>query len=488
VPTSVKRNLLFGLITLTILFIVFELALRLVVQLSVDYVSRKDDVNYEYKLWQMHLFDSFMGMQESDPDLFWRMKPGYRSSFIYVNQQGFSGPEIRPRQPNEYRILFLGDSTPLGLGLAKSTDSFVWQVRALLQKKMTDRQIVVINGSVAGYTSWQCRRVLELKGEELKPDLVITYFGNNDPSYNGYLSDRELSDMTKRSSRLNKLLGRSYGYQLLKNVVLKLRETTPATGVVKERVSVSEFGENLSAIKMWCDRNGCRLMTCSVPTPNLWPPGIQFKTFAGGKDRAGRMVMADDMRLDFAESWSLCLDTLLLPGASDQWAERAYSAAPSDTAPALTEPVYRRQLAEAPDDPRLQNNLAVSLWKQGMDSVQYLFAALGRDSLNAALWYNLGIEFYHNNPTEAAKYLKRAQELDRYSLRIKAGYNQALRDFSSANAVELIDLENLYLGLPQREYFVDHCHPTSVGHTLLARQIVQSITNSLQQHGRLAPK
>lgn len=229
-------------------------------------------------------------------------------------------------------------------------------------------------------------------------------------------------------------------------------------------------------------------MTCSVPTPNLWPPGIQFKAFAGGKDRAGRLVMADDIRLDFARPWSLCLDTLLLPGASDQWARQVYSMAPRDTAPALTELVYRRQLAEAPDDPRLQNNLAVSLWRQGLDSVQYLFAALGRDSLNATLWYNLGIESYRNDSAAAALYLKRARELDRYSLRIKAGYNQALRDLSSANSVELIDLENLYLGLPEREYFVDHCHPTSVGHTLLARQIVQSITNSLQQHGRPAPK
>lgn len=475
---TANRNLLFGLITLVILFIVFELALRLVVHLSVDYVSHKDDVNYEYKLWQMHLFDSFMDMQESDPDLFWKMRPGYRSSFIYVNRQGFPGPDIHPRQPNEYRILFLGDSTPLGLGLAKSTDSFVWQVRALLKKAMIDRQVVVINGSVAGYTSWQCRKLLELRGDELKPDLVITYFGNNDPSYNGYLSDRELFDMSRHYSRLNKLLGESYGYQFLKNLVLKLKKTTLATGEVKERVSMPEFRENLLAIKAWCDGNSCSLMVCSVPTPNLWPPGIQFRVFAGGKDSAGRLVMADDMRRDFAEPWDLCLDTLLLPGTSDQWARRAYSTALRDTVPAMSEQVYRRKLAEAPDDPRLQNNLAVSLWRQGLDSVQYLFAALRHDSLNAIIWYNLGVESYHKNPTETANYLMRAKELDHYSLRIKAGYNQALRDFSSSNSIPLIDLENLFFGLPEREYFVDHCHPTGIGHILIARQIVQSITSS----------
>jgi lysophospholipase L1-like esterase len=480
VPTAAKRNLLFGLIALAILLIVFELAFRLFVHLSVDYLSSKDDINYEYKLWQMHLFDSFMGMQESDPDLFWRMKPGYRSSFIYVNKFGFSGPEIGSKQPNEYRILFIGDSTPLGLGLTKSTDSFVWQVRALLQKEMPSRQVVVINGSVAGYTSWQCRKLLELRGDELKPDVVITYFGNNDPSYNGYLSDRELSEMGRHYGALNKLLGKSYGYQFLKNIVLKLRDTTPATCDAKERVSVPEFRENLTAIKMWCDRNGCRLMICSVPTPNLWPPGVQFKAFAGGKDSAGRLVMADDIRQNFSNPWDLCLDTLLLPSTSDQWAKHVYLMAPGDTTPALSEQTYRQQLLETPDDPRILNNLAVSLWKQGLDSVQYLFAALDHDSLNAAIWYNLGIESYYKDQIEAVKYLGRAKELDHYSLRIKLEYNQALRDFCSSNGLPLIDLDKLLLGLPEKEYFVDHCHPTGRGHDLFARQIVRSITSALQ--------
>jgi hypothetical protein len=139
---------------------------------------------------------------------------------------------------------------------------------------------------------------------------------------------------------------------------------------------MQEFRENLLAIKAWCDRKGCRLMTCSIPTPDLWPPGIQFKAFAGGKDSAGRLVMADNMQQYLAEPWDLCLDTLLLPGTSDQWARRVYSTNLSNTAPALEERAYRRQLAEPPDDPRLQNNLAVSLWRQGLNSVQHLLGVL----------------------------------------------------------------------------------------------------------------
>jgi lysophospholipase L1-like esterase len=481
VKSLIRRNLLFGLIAVSLLLIILELILRLAVHVSVDYISRKDDVNYEYRLWQMHLFDSFMGMQEFDPDLFWRMKAGYRSAFVYVNELGFSGPEVKPRQPNEFRILFLGDSTPLGLGLPKSTGSFVWQVRALVQKAIPDRSIVVINGAVAGYTSWQCRRLLELRGKELQPDLVITYFGNNDASYNGYLSDRQLAEMTRNYGWINRILGKSYCYQLLKNLILRFKEPPLAIGKPKERVSVTEFRDNLEAIGSWCHQNGCGLMTCSVPTPNLWPPGVQFKVFASGKDNAGRLVMPETMLREISAPWELCLDTTLLPGTSDQWTQRVYAASRGDTlAPAVAELAFRSLLMKSPRDPRLQNNLAVSLWREGRDSAQYLQGALAIDSLQPVPWYNLGVELYRSKPAEAIPYLRMAKELDHYSLRIKAEYNLAMRDFCATMGTPLVDLERAFDGLPEREYFVDHCHPTSEGHELIARQIAQTITKSMR--------
>ncbi len=476
---SSKRNILFACAALVILFALVELTLRLVVQVSVDYLSQNDDVNYEYKLWQMHLFDSAMEMQEFDPDLFWKMKPGYRSPFVYINSDGFSGPEIRERQPNEFRVLFLGDSTPLGVGLPKSTGSFVWQTRALLQDAMPDRAVVVINGSAAGYTSWQCRKLLELKGDELNPDLVITYFGNNDASYNGYLSDRELYNLTRRYGAVNRLLAKSYTYQLIKSIALKVKSGVPADAKLKERVSVSEFGDNLQAIRNWCENHQCKLAVCSIPTPDLWPPGIQFKVFTGGKDASGRLVMAESMQKDLAESWNLCLDTLLLPGVTDVWSSLVYKSGNGDTkSPEQLEKSCREQLRSTPNDPRLLNNLGVALWRQGRDSLSYFRQALEIDSLNPAPWYNLGIEEYHSDSQQAVRCLEQAKELDRYSLRTKAAYNQKLRDFCTSREVTFIDLVKDFAGLPETEYFVDHCHPTAKGHALIAREIAEAVTGT----------
>lgn len=486
---SAARNLVFGVAAVVLAFLIIEVALRLVVNLSFDYLARKDDINYEYKLWQMHLFDSFMGMQEPDAELFWKLKPGYRSSFVQVNRQGFAGPDIQPKRSREFRILFIGDSTPLGLGLAKSSDSFVWLVQDLLQSEVTDRKVVVINGSVAGFTSWQCRRLLELRGEELQPDLVITYCGNNDPSYNGYLSDRQLSELAGRRSWLNDLLGKSYGYELLKEAMLKLRDAAPATSELQPRVSVQEYRENLRAVKAACDRIGCQLAICSIPTPYLWPPGIQFKVFASGKDSAGRLVMADSLRQGLNSQWDLCLDTLLLPGISDLWAKRVYSEAESDSdSPATRERELRRELSRFPHDPRLLNNLATAIWRQGRDSVDCLQAALLADSLNPVPWYNLGVLLYRKDYAAAIKYLDRARDLDNYSLRIKSTYNRALRGLCVDAAVPLIDLETIFRDLPENKYYVDHCHPTAAGHELIARRIATAVSTMIAQRSAVAPE
>ena len=48
-----------------------------------------------------------------DPLLFWSLKPGAQAAdgTIWVNQQGLRGPEVGHKQPGEYRILSLGEST-----------------------------------------------------------------------------------------------------------------------------------------------------------------------------------------------------------------------------------------------------------------------------------------------------------------------------------------------------------------------------------------
>lgn len=474
--TSRRRQYVFAAAATILAFVLVELLLRVVVNLSVDYLSRREDVNFEYRLWQMHLFNNFMGMQEPDGDLFWKLRASYRDGFISTNSEGFSGTEIDDRQPNEFRILFLGDSTPLGLGLERSELSFVRQLETGLRKEVPGRRITVINAAVAGYTSWQCRKQLELFGDELQPDLVITYFGNNDPSINGYLSDRQLYEQTRYFGWVNRLLAHSYLYQALKTVVLKLRTTGASNRQLVPRVSVAENADNLAAIAAWCRRHQTELMICTVPTPSLWPPGIQFKIFSRGKDSEERLVMADEMQANLESQWALCLDTTLLPGLSDQWTRRVYNLGYQDRG-SLPELIAQHQarLQAMPDDARLWNNLGVLRWRNREPAADDFRRAIALDPLQPSPRYNLGIALLNTDSSAASLALAEAQELDNYSLRIKADYNANYRQFGRNNSIAVIDLETALAGLSEREYFVDHCHPTLRGHELIARRLVDTI-------------
>ncbi len=479
--SSTKRNWIFGITATLLLLLILELLLRVAVNLSADYLSRRENINHEYKLWQMHLFNSFLGMNEPDPDLFWRLKRNYHNDFISVDSLGFAGPEVGEKRPNEYRILFLGDSTPLGIGLNKSDESFVRQLESLLGTRLPDRRINVVNASVAGYTSWQCRKQLELIGTRLQPDLVLTYFGNNDPSINGYLSDRQLYDQTRLSGKLNRVLAHSYIYQFLKSLVLGLKSKSTANATLVPRVTVDEARDNLTAIHSWCDTAGCALMICTVATPDLWPPGIQFKVFSGGKDSKGRLIMADELQGTLLDQWSLCLDTTLLPGQTDQWTAHVYESSFRDgRSPSESAAEYRRLLERTPSSARLWNNLGVALWQEGLEADSMFAQAMALDSLSAIAAYNAGIAALRRNPVEAEALLKRAKELDNYSLRIKTSYNDQYRHFCWDNGLPLADIEQLFAGLPETEYFVDHCHPTLSGHELIAGELVEMVLKQVR--------
>jgi lysophospholipase L1-like esterase len=460
----------FALVAVILLFIILEIGLRLLLGISTEFLQRREDIAYEHKLWQLQLFDSFMGMHRSDPELFWRMKPNFTSSLLETNSDGFIGPEIRPKKPGEYRIVFLGDSTPLGIGLPDWSESFVFQAGDLLET-VRSGSVTVINTSTAGYTSWQCRRLLELEGDRLEPDLVVTYIGNNDPSINGHISDRQLYELTSEFAGLKRVLAKSYLYQVLKGFWLSLRTGGDQAELVP-RVAVTEFGENLAAIAAWCRQRNVDLAVCTVPTPLLWPPAIQFKPFALGKDVQGRLVMSEEMRSDIGGQWALCLDSLLLPGREDVWTSRVYASAYVDKGdPILTERFYRQQLETDPKNPQYLNNLAVVIWRQGGDASPYLKAALEQDPDNPAILYNLGIVNYRSDPALAGDYLSRARELDDYSLRIKSDYNETMRDFGTEHNIMLIELVRLFADKPESEYFVDHCHPTEKGHRLIADRL-----------------
>lgn len=134
-------------------------------------------------LQSMPLPEQAAGLLRDDPDLFWSLRPGasvnWKGQVANVNSQGLRGPEVAPKQPGEFRILSLGESTTFGVGVADDA-TYSARLEGLLAGRHPGRRVSVLNAGVSAWSSFQSLKFLELRGLELQPDLVLIYHEVND--------------------------------------------------------------------------------------------------------------------------------------------------------------------------------------------------------------------------------------------------------------------------------------------------------------------
>ncbi len=112
-------------------------------------------------------------------------EPNFRGrwdgTWYAINSLGFRGPEVVPeKSPNEFRVICVGDSCTFGKAVTEG-ETYPRQLEALLAAELTDgRQPVVVNCGVNGYSGAQYLRMLQWRGLELKPDVVIVGYNLND--------------------------------------------------------------------------------------------------------------------------------------------------------------------------------------------------------------------------------------------------------------------------------------------------------------------
>jgi len=95
-----------------------------------------------------------------------------------TNSLGFrEQEEVTVPKGDEFRILALGDSVTVGIGVP-AEDTYVAQLRKLLQPAA--KPIRTINAGVAGYSVWQEVDLLEETRHAVQPDLVTLAFYWND--------------------------------------------------------------------------------------------------------------------------------------------------------------------------------------------------------------------------------------------------------------------------------------------------------------------
>ncbi len=168
--------------TIFFLFILAEIALRMM-------------SNYNYNVYlgnRKEHFSIYKWLGNDDP-LKYELKPNSQFSNEYINSLGFKDVYENIEKPNNtYRILVLGDSVTQAPGI-ELNKTYV----KILEKKLNEnssKKFEVWNLGVSGYDLFQESILLERKGINLNPDLVIVGFILNDIANTqvAYMNDKEI--------------------------------------------------------------------------------------------------------------------------------------------------------------------------------------------------------------------------------------------------------------------------------------------------------
>ncbi len=456
--------------------------------------------------WQATFLASLFSWHEPDSDLLWRFRANLDNEFIRTNSIHLLGDEISRKKQNTFRVLLLGDSSPVGLGLKNHELAFGALLERSLENSFPDSIAVeIINASVSGYTSEQLCRFLDTDGRRLDPDAIILYCGNNDASISGYRSDRDLFE-DQRLVALRNLSAKLATYRLLRGCYASVSGGEESGGAdLVRRVTEAQFAENIKSIASACLQKGVPLYICKPPVPRLWPAGLQFKIFTRLTDEQGQLLFPHVMRQLVGRELKYCISAERfdsLYGIGDKITREVFASAEVDNmTPRDAIADYSSRLLIDSCSVIDLNNLAVALWQDGQyEQADSLFRSAYRhyqekykdmsdptiQAASSPILYNLGINLLslENGPHateiaeggEAELFLDSALKADFFSLRIKPEYLNAIDRLNRADYVRVVDLPRLFAASGSEKLFIDHCHPTAEGHQLIASLLHEMIT------------
>lgn len=504
-----KKRVFAGVIFVALLGIL-ELGARLTIDSAAD-----PTVPALRSGWQTQFFRSIFDWHEPDPQLLWRFRPNLHNQLIMTNSRCLIADETDyEKPPRTARILVLGDSSPVGLGLKDRSGAFPQVLKRQLQRAVPpETRIDVINAAVSGYTSEQIARFLDIEGRRYQPDYVVLYCGNNDASVSGPYSDQDLLE-SQRLGHVRQLLSHSAVYRLLRSMLVhrKPSSSDDAGKDLVPRVSPRRFGENLRRIAHVCRQVGARLLVVVPPVPYLWPAALQFRPLRHLTGESGELIFPAQMQDLFSRRIMYCIDEgqfTEFHGGIDYFTQLVFRSAPTDSMTAVDAVQWWRAAARQDPDPVVLNNLGVSLWRirafEEADSVlelarhtyissSSLRPGLLREAAGAPILFNRGVNLLAasgfdtvgvvNLISPAGCLLDSALQADWMSLRIKRPYVEALMALGLSDEAVVIDPARSFRAAGGERLFIDHCHPTEKGHWLIADALAAAIMESLP---RVAP-
>jgi lysophospholipase L1-like esterase len=255
---SKRKLLLFSVISIVLFFGLVEVVVRLTLP----------PVNSLQLIIELpgQIVDRDVSIFESDPVLFWKLRPGIKEEWwdytvVSTNSSGFRYPrDFSKRKGHDtIRILCLGDSITFGYRVAYQ-NTFPLILERTLQQAFPDKKFEVIPFAVPGYTSFQGYLLFKSLGISLRPDCVIINFGWNDV-WKEDCSDREAFQRSAPLRGLRSVLRHSQAYLHLCKWSSGLRKKNQSQ--IKKRVarvSKEEYVRNFQLITQLAKKAGARVI------------------------------------------------------------------------------------------------------------------------------------------------------------------------------------------------------------------------------------
>ena len=185
VQVSYKKQLIFGIVSLVILLLIVEAFANVWLfeinkcQFEKSEIFKDMDPQIKRELCQQ-FYNIQFGANEVNIQINLGGLTGIESGRIYINSEGFRGPEFsQSKDENTFRIFLIGGSTIFSAGVPDNQT-----VSAYLQEYFDnsdlEKKVEVINAGVGGSSSEIEVRLIKERLMYYEPDLFIVYDGWND--------------------------------------------------------------------------------------------------------------------------------------------------------------------------------------------------------------------------------------------------------------------------------------------------------------------
>ncbi|MBI5407861.1 MAG: hypothetical protein HZA14_00685 [Nitrospirae bacterium] len=407
---STYKNLFCILIVLTIFSLLAETTARV---LGLDASSSKD----KYLTPQERFFFT-VPINKRDPYLFWRLKPLASFGKISISSKGFRGKEFsEEKNPGVSRIITLGDSCTLGVGIEDDETYSAALQRILNERKQPSGRYEVINAGVAGYSSLQGLRFFKTDVVKYKPDIITVQFGFNDYLYTGGPSDKDVPESSNAAIFLDDIMGESHLYRFIKNRLDLLTSKKP-TYPPNRRVDLPDFKKNIKELISAARESGIKVILLNLPVRPDVPLVVNPVPKPGGSD-----------------------------GKGVEWLR-----------PAIIE----------------GKNYFVESDFDGPASV--LEKAVEKYPRWALAHYFLAKKYDASGENEKAQAeFRKAKETD-VDRKVIAEYSAAVKEVAGEMNAPMIDLVGVFEAMRDKSLFLDERHTNAAAHAIIAEEIFKTLT------------